>query len=284
MRGGGSCARAGRAATPVTKRTTAERRVSCGRGTHLSHADRRAFSFHVFGSSCFISRMLKISLAAASFVLAGVLLSGRAGRGRAIWASRRVCTRRALSTPSPTSTACASATRRSSRATRVRTGVTAIVPHGGNVFQDKVAGAVFVGNAFGKLAGSTQVDRARHDRNADRPDEHAQRRRGDGRGRPLHARAARQRAGALGQRAGRRNQRRRAERHPRAPRHARSRARRDPEREDRPGRRRDGRRRHRHDLLRLEGRHRHVVARLPRRGQRRTTRSACWRRPISAAT
>jgi D-aminopeptidase len=41
---------------------------------------------------------------------------------------------------------------------RVRTGVTAIVPHPGNVFQDKVAGAVFVGNAFGKLAGSTQVD------------------------------------------------------------------------------------------------------------------------------
>ena len=41
---------------------------------------------------------------------------------------------------------------------RVRTGVTAIVPHGGNLFQDKVAGAVFVGNAFGKLAGSTQVE------------------------------------------------------------------------------------------------------------------------------
>jgi len=40
---------------------------------------------------------------------------------------------------------------------RVRTGVTAILPHGGNLFQDKVAGAVFVGNAFGKLAGSTQV-------------------------------------------------------------------------------------------------------------------------------
>src|SRR3989475_12197956 len=40
---------------------------------------------------------------------------------------------------------------------RVRTGVTAIVPHGGNVFQDKGAGAVFVGNAFGKLAGSTQL-------------------------------------------------------------------------------------------------------------------------------
>lgn len=40
----------------------------------------------------------------------------------------------------------------------VRTGVTAVVPHGGNVFREKVPGAVFVGNAFGKLAGSTQVD------------------------------------------------------------------------------------------------------------------------------
>ncbi len=40
----------------------------------------------------------------------------------------------------------------------VRTGVTAILPHPGNLFQQKVAGAVFVGNAFGKLAGSTQVD------------------------------------------------------------------------------------------------------------------------------
>ena len=39
----------------------------------------------------------------------------------------------------------------------VRTGVTAVLPHGGNLFQEKVAGAVFIGNAFGKLAGSTQV-------------------------------------------------------------------------------------------------------------------------------
>jgi D-aminopeptidase len=39
----------------------------------------------------------------------------------------------------------------------VRTGVTAVLPHGGNLFRDKVPGAVFVGNAFGKLAGSTQV-------------------------------------------------------------------------------------------------------------------------------
>jgi D-aminopeptidase len=41
--------------------------------------------------------------------------------------------------------------------TGVRTGVTAVVPHGGNLFRDKVAAGVFVGNAFGKLAGSTQV-------------------------------------------------------------------------------------------------------------------------------
>ena len=40
----------------------------------------------------------------------------------------------------------------------VRTGVTAVLPHGGNLFQEKVAGAVFVGNAFGKLAGATQVE------------------------------------------------------------------------------------------------------------------------------
>jgi D-aminopeptidase len=40
----------------------------------------------------------------------------------------------------------------------VRTGVTIILPHGGNLFRDKVPGAVFVGNAFGKLAGSTQVE------------------------------------------------------------------------------------------------------------------------------
>jgi len=39
----------------------------------------------------------------------------------------------------------------------VRTGVTAIVPHGGNLFQEKVPAAVFVGNGFGKLMGSTQV-------------------------------------------------------------------------------------------------------------------------------
>ena len=44
------------------------------------------------------------------------------------------------------------------RGENVRTGVTVILPHAGNLFREKVPGAVFVGNAFGKLAGSTQVE------------------------------------------------------------------------------------------------------------------------------
>ncbi len=39
----------------------------------------------------------------------------------------------------------------------VRTGVTVILPHPGNLFQQKCPAAVFVGNGFGKLAGSTQI-------------------------------------------------------------------------------------------------------------------------------
>jgi D-aminopeptidase len=44
------------------------------------------------------------------------------------------------------------------RGTDLRTGVTAIVPHPGNLYREKVPGAIFVGNGFGKLAGSTQVE------------------------------------------------------------------------------------------------------------------------------
>ncbi len=39
----------------------------------------------------------------------------------------------------------------------IRTGVTAILPYKGNIFQNKVPGAFFVGNGFGKMAGGTQV-------------------------------------------------------------------------------------------------------------------------------
>jgi D-aminopeptidase len=45
-----------------------------------------------------------------------------------------------------------------SRGDHIRTGVTVILPHPGNLFQQKVPAAVFIGNAFGKLAGSTQVE------------------------------------------------------------------------------------------------------------------------------
>ena len=44
------------------------------------------------------------------------------------------------------------------RGDNLRTGVTAILPHSGNLYRDKVPAAVFTGNGFGKLTGSTQVD------------------------------------------------------------------------------------------------------------------------------
>jgi len=44
------------------------------------------------------------------------------------------------------------------RGDSVRTGVTAILPHSENLFQRKVPAAIFVGNGFGKLLGSTQIE------------------------------------------------------------------------------------------------------------------------------
>ncbi len=44
------------------------------------------------------------------------------------------------------------------RGDSINTGITAILPHGGNVFREKAPAAVVVGNAFGKLMGSTQVN------------------------------------------------------------------------------------------------------------------------------
>lgn len=41
---------------------------------------------------------------------------------------------------------------------KVRTGVTAILPHGGNAYRSRVPAALHVGNGYGKFAGSTQVD------------------------------------------------------------------------------------------------------------------------------
>jgi len=39
----------------------------------------------------------------------------------------------------------------------IRTGVTAIIPHDGNIFQDKIPAAIYIANGFGKLAGYSQV-------------------------------------------------------------------------------------------------------------------------------
>jgi D-aminopeptidase len=39
----------------------------------------------------------------------------------------------------------------------IRTGVTAIIPHQGNIFKKKVPAAIYIGNGFGKLAGYSQV-------------------------------------------------------------------------------------------------------------------------------
>src|SRR5437763_2164549 len=39
----------------------------------------------------------------------------------------------------------------------VRTGVTAILPHGGNLYTDRVPAALHVGNGFGKITGVTQL-------------------------------------------------------------------------------------------------------------------------------
>ena len=44
------------------------------------------------------------------------------------------------------------------RGDSINSGVTAILPHGGNPFREKVPAAIVVGNGFGKLAGSTQVN------------------------------------------------------------------------------------------------------------------------------
>lgn len=39
----------------------------------------------------------------------------------------------------------------------IRTGATAILPHGGNIFQDKVPAGMVIGNGYGKMMGSTQL-------------------------------------------------------------------------------------------------------------------------------
>src|SRR6516162_32924 len=44
------------------------------------------------------------------------------------------------------------------RGDNIRTGVTAVLPHSGNLYREKVPGAIFLSNGFGKLTGSTQIE------------------------------------------------------------------------------------------------------------------------------
>src|SRR6202795_5025686 len=44
------------------------------------------------------------------------------------------------------------------RGDNIRTGVTAVLPHSGNLYREKVPGVILVGNGFGKLVGSIQVE------------------------------------------------------------------------------------------------------------------------------
>ncbi|MCJ7679601.1 MAG: P1 family peptidase [Candidatus Aminicenantes bacterium] len=44
------------------------------------------------------------------------------------------------------------------RGESIRTGVTAVLPHDGNMFQEKVPAAVSIANGFGKLTGTTQIE------------------------------------------------------------------------------------------------------------------------------
>jgi D-aminopeptidase len=100
---------------------------------------------------------------AAALVVVAVVVGGAAAGGQARPRARDLGIQPGTGTPGPLNAIADVGGVRVGHTTiasgdRVRTGVTAILPHGGNLFRDKVAGAVFVGNAFGKLAGSTQVE------------------------------------------------------------------------------------------------------------------------------
>ena len=128
-------------------------------------------------------------------------------------------------TPSPTSAACASGTRRSLRAI-----TSAPASRPSCLIRQRLsgqgAGAVFVGNAFGKLAGSTQVDELGTIETPIVLTNTLSVGAVDGGLVRWTLAAARQRQRAIGQRARRRDQRRRPERYPRSPRPAAARARR----------------------------------------------------------
>jgi D-aminopeptidase len=145
------------------------------------------------------------------------------------------------------------------RGETIRTGVTAVLPHGGNLFQEKVPGAVFVGNGFGKIAGTTQVEELGEietpilltstlnvPRVADALLDYMLALPGKEQVRSINPLVAETNDGALNDIRARAVGREEVFHHRLG--------------EGRPGRGGRGRRRHRHDRLRLQGRHRHGLA------------------------
>ena len=145
---------------------------------------------------------------------------------------------------------------------RVRTGVTALLPHDEPVSAEG-AGSRIVGNAFGKLCRLDAGAGARNDRNAGRSHEHS-------RGRAAIEAWSRGLLPSLGtntcalcERDRRRNERRRPQRHQRWSRDAVACDRGDPSAAAGPVTEGGGWRRHRHQCLWLEGWHRHRVVTRP---------------------
>ena len=135
------------------------------------------------------SSMRAASLVACAARSTLVARAGRLrGRARATSGSRRACSRPARSTPSPTSPACRVGHATLDRGRRVRTGVTVVVPHARQRVPGQGAGR---GVRRQRVRQAGRLDagrRARHDRNADRPDQHAERRRRRRRARAVDAR------------------------------------------------------------------------------------------------
>src|SRR5215469_5413150 len=73
------------------------------------------------------------------------------------------------------------------RGDNIRTGVTAVLPHAGNLYRERVPGAIFVGNGFGKLAGSTPGGGDGRYRDTHPVDVYHERTAGGGCGDQLHA-------------------------------------------------------------------------------------------------
>src|SRR3954471_20264220 len=94
------------------------------------------------------------------FLILGIVMPSRASAQRA--RARELGVKPGIFAPGPVNAITDVAGVRVGHATiiagdSIHTGVTAILPHAGNLFFDRVPAAVFVGNAFGKLVGATQV-------------------------------------------------------------------------------------------------------------------------------